>query len=41
MSYWQFAEAVDGWIAANSDSKDEGLSPDEEDGLWNLVSQGS
>jgi hypothetical protein len=32
MTWWQFSEAVDGFVASKSD-KEDGLSQEEEDGL--------
>lgn len=40
MSWWQFTESVDGWIAAHTDPSKEGLSEDEADGLWAMVQGG-
>lgn len=36
MSWWQFSEAIDGFVASKSNG-DEGLSQDEEDGLAMLL----
>jgi hypothetical protein len=40
MSYWQFCEQVDGWIAGNVKDADKGISTEEEDELWALVKAG-
>lgn len=40
-SYWQFMELVDGWVAAHSSDRKEGLSAEEEGALWDLASLGA
>lgn len=40
MSWWQFTETVDGWIAAHTDPSQEGLSDDEADRLFEMVRAG-
>lgn len=37
MTWWQFSEHVDGWVQANRPEKNDGLTPHEEDRLWEMV----
>ncbi|MFD2679030.1 hypothetical protein [Camelimonas lactis] len=37
MTWWQFTEAVDGYVAANSDPSKDGLSDIETEQLWALA----